>query len=186
MRWAVVTVLIVRLLFTATMYPQSSNQELTRRDGVLAKAFLKACDKLTTASVDFDGSGTPYQVEWWRCGSKTPNWETGRFPVHYVLIRPPKTKSQVMPLTLSNSGSSDEYFIDQLHLIDMPVVSRQLLLISGKYYESGHDAIQCLIERVADQFQCSTPIQARYSTQRQLRAHKSLLRKLDQYLNSPL
>jgi hypothetical protein len=186
MPWAVGIVFIVLFLFTATMYPQSSNQELTRRDGVLAKAFLKACDKLTTAAVDFDGSGDPYQVEWWRCGSKNPNWDTGRFPVHYVLIRPPKTKWQVLPLTLSNSGSSEEYFIDQLHLINIPVGSRQLLLISGKYYESDHGTIHCLLERVADQFQCSAPIEPRYSTERQLRVHKNLLRKLDQYLNSPL
>jgi hypothetical protein len=186
MPWAVGIVLIVLFLFTPTMYPQSSNQELTRRDGVIAKAFLKACDKLTTATVDFDGSGDPYQVEWWRCGSKNPNWDTGRFPVHYVLIRPPKSKWQVLPITLSNSGSSDEYFIDQLHRINIPVGSRQLLLISGKYYESDHGTIQCLLERVADQFQCSAHIQARYSTERQIRVHKSLLHKLDQYLNSPL
>jgi hypothetical protein len=47
-------------LFTVRLYPQASNRELTRRDGVLAKAFLKACDKLTTAAVDFDGSRDPY------------------------------------------------------------------------------------------------------------------------------
>jgi hypothetical protein len=186
MRWALGIVLIILFLFPESMYPQSSNQELTRRDGVLAKAFLKACDKLTTAAVDFDGTGDPYQVEWRRCGSRNPNWGTGRFPVHYVLIRPPKSKWQVLPLTLSNSGSSDEYFIDQLHLIDIPDGSRQLLLISGKYYESDQGTIQCLLERVADQFQCSSPIEPRYSTERQLRVHKSLVRKLNEYLSSPL
>jgi hypothetical protein len=185
MRWAPGIVLIVLFLFTASLYPQSSNRELTRRDGVAAKVFLKTCDKLTAAAVDFDGTGDPYQAEWWRCGSKNPNWETGQFPVHYVLIRPPKNKSEVLALTLSNSGSSDEYFIDQLHLIAIPADSRQLLFISGKYYETDQGTIQCVLERVADQFQCSASIEPRYSTERQLRVHKSVLRKLDQYLNSP-
>jgi hypothetical protein len=97
-------------------------------------------------------------------------------PVHYVLIRPPKTKWEVLPLTLSNSGSSDEYFIDQLHLIDIPLGSRQLVLISGKYYDS-HDScqgtIQCFLERLADEFKCSVPITPRYSTERQLRFIKA-------------
>jgi|GEM_PF-3969935 hypothetical protein len=186
MRWAPGTVLIVLLLLTESLYPQSTNRELTRRDGVLAKVFLKACNKLTTAAVDFDGSGNPYEVEWWRCGSKKPKWEAGKFPVHYVLIRPPKDKSQVLPLTLSNSGNSDEYFIDQLHLIDAPVGSRQLLLISGKYYESDQGHIECALERVSDQFECSASVEARYSPQEHLRFHgANLLRKLGQYLDSP-
>jgi hypothetical protein len=59
-RWALGIVLTVLFLFTVRLYPQASNRELTRRDGVLAKAFLKARDKLTTAAVDFDGSPDPY------------------------------------------------------------------------------------------------------------------------------
>ena len=59
-RWAFGIVVTVLFLFTVRLYPQASNRELTRRDGVLAKAFLKACDKLTTAAVDFDGSRDPY------------------------------------------------------------------------------------------------------------------------------
>jgi hypothetical protein len=185
LRWACGMALIVLFTFTPSMYPQSSNQELTRRYGVLANAFLKACEKLTTAAVDFDGSGDPYQVEWWRCGSRNPNRKTGQLPVHYVLIKPPKNKWQMLPLTLSNSGGSDEYFIDRLYLVDIPVSSRRLLLIAGKYYQADQGTIQCLLERVADQFQCS-PIEPRYSIERPLRVHKSLLRKLDEYLNSPL
>jgi hypothetical protein len=95
--WTQGIILIVVFLFTANLYSQSSNQELTRRDGMLAKALLKGCNKLTTAAVDFDGNDDPYQIEWWRCGSKNPNRETGRFPVHYVLIRLPKNKRQSAP-----------------------------------------------------------------------------------------
>jgi hypothetical protein len=182
MRWAPGTVLFVCFLFTASLYPQSSNRELTRRDGLLAKVFLKACDKLTSTAVDFDGSGDPYQVEWWRCGSRNPNWEAGQFPLHYVLIRPPKNKTQALALALSNSGSSDEYFIDQLQLIDIPLGSRQLLLISGKYYETNQGMIHCVLERVDEQFQCSVSIQPPYYTQLQLRVHeKGLLRKVGEY-----
>ena len=179
------TVLIVFLLFTANLYPQSSNLDLTRHNGLIAKAFLKSCERLTTVAVDFDGDGAPYQVEWWRCGSRNPNWEKGRFPVHYVLIRPPKNKWQVTPFSLSNTGSSDEYFIDQLRLIDIPIGARQLLAISGTYYKSDQGTIQCVLERVADQFQCSASIDPHYASERLLRVHRSLLRELEIFLNSP-
>ena len=182
MRWTLGTASVVFCLFTASLHAQSSNRELTRRDGLLAKVFLKACDKLATTAVDFDGTGDPYHVEWWRCGSKNPNWDAGQFPIHYVLIRPPKNKPQVLALTLGNSGSSDEYFIDQLDLIDSPVSSRQLLLMTGKYYKADQGRIQCALELVKDDFQCSPSIEPRYYTQQQLRVHeKSLLRKVGEY-----
>jgi len=182
MRWATGTVVIL-FIFAASLYPQSSYRDLTRRQGVLAKVFLKACDKLTTTPVDFDGTGDAYQVEWWRCGSKKPNWNIGEFPVHYVLIRPPKNKSHVRAFTLGNSGTSDEYFIDRLDLIDIPGGSRQLLLISGKYYETDQGTIQCVLARVEDDFQCSASIEPHYYTQQPLRVHeKNLFRKVDDYL----
>jgi hypothetical protein len=182
MRWAPGTV-VVLLIFAVSLYPQSSYRDLTRRDGVLAKVLLKACDRLTTTPVDFDGTGDAYQVEWWRCGSKMPNWNTGEFPVHYVLIRPPKNKSQVHALTLGNSGTSDEYFIDRLDLMDIPGGSRQLLLISGKYYETSQGKVQCVLMRIEGDFQCSSSIEPRYYVQQQLRIHeKNLFRKVDDYL----
>jgi hypothetical protein len=182
MRWAPGTV-VVLFIFAVSLYPQSSYRDLTRRDGVLAKVLLKACDRLTTTPVDFDGTGDAYQVEWWRCGSKTPNWNTGEFPVHYVLIRPPKNESQVHALTLGNSGTSDEYFIDRLDLMDIPGGSRQLLLISGKYYETSQGKVQCVLMRIEGDFQCSSSIEPRYYVQQQLRIHeKNLFRKVDDYL----
>lgn len=181
MRWAPGTVGVL-FIFAASLYPQSSYRDLTRRDGLLAKVLLKACDKLTTTSVDFDGTGDAYYVEWWRCGSKKPNWNTGEFPVHYVLIQPPKNQSQVYAFTLGNSGTSDEYFIDRLDLIDIPGASRQLLLISGKYYAPDEGTIQCVLARFEDNFRCSSSVELRYYNQEQLRVHeKSLFRKVDDY-----
>jgi hypothetical protein len=181
MRWARGTVLIVVVLFSIPLYSQS-DQEWALRNGELAKVFLKGCDKLTTTAVDFDGSGNSYRVEWWRCGPKNPNPKRGFFPVHYVVIQPPNGRSPVLGITLSNSGSSDEYFIDQLELIGLPSSSRQLLLVSGRYYQAQQGTIDCLVEYVADQLQCSPSSESRYSVQRHLRPHeKSFLRMLDEY-----
>jgi hypothetical protein len=165
------------------MYARPDNRDLTLRYGVLAKVFLKTCQRLTTTAVDFDGTGDTYRVEWWRCGPKNPNWNTGEFPVHYIQIRPPDNKSQASALTLGNSGVSDEYFIDHVNLIDFPGGSRQLLLISGKYYEGDQNRIQCVLERVEDQLQCSASIETRYYPQQELRVHeKSLFRNVEEYL----
>ena len=177
------TVSILVLLFSAPLHSQASDQELASRHGVFPKAFLKGCDKLSTTAVDFDGTGNSYHVEWWRCGSRNPNRKTGFFPVHYVLIRPPSGKSPALGITLSNSGSSDEYFIDRLQLIDLPSSSRQLLFVSAKYYEPKHGTVHCLVERVADQLECFPSPEPQYSAQQQLRPHeKSFLRKLDEYI----
>lgn len=167
----------------ARLYSQSGDQGLAARNGVLAKAFLKGCDRLTSTSVDFDGAGDPYRVEWWRCGPRSPNRKTGYFPVHYVVIRPPNSKPPMLGITLSNSGSSDDYFIDQLQLIHVPLSSRQLLLVSGRHYETEEGTIDCLVGVVADHLECSPPSEPRYSAQQRLRPHeKSFLRKLDEYL----
>jgi hypothetical protein len=181
MRWVAGLLFVVVFQLASSLYAQSSGGELALHEGMLASVFLKTCDKLTTAAVDFDGTGDRYQVEWWRCGSKKPDLDAGQFPIHYILIRPPRNKWQQLAVTLANSGNSDEYFIDQLHLI--PAGSRQLLLISSKYYDPDHGAFQCVLERTDDQFQCSSSIEYRYSTQLELRVHeKSILTKVEDYL----
>jgi hypothetical protein len=181
MRWAAGVVFIFVFPLASSLYAQSSTQELTLREGMLANVLLNTCDKLTTAAVDFDGTGLRYRVEWWRCGSKNPNLDAGQFPIHYILIQPPRNNWQQLAVTLSNSGNSDEYFIDQLHLVS--VGSRQLLLISGKYYNPDHDAFQCVLERVDDQFRCSSSIEYRHSTQLELRVHeKGILTKVEDYI----
>ena len=182
MRWAAGVVFFISVFPLASgLYAQSSTQELTLREGMLPNVVLNACDKLTTAAVDFDGTGDRYQVEWWRCGSKKPDRDAGQFPIHYILIQPPRDNWQQLAVTLANSGNSDEYFIDHLHLIS--VDPRQLLVISGKYYNPDHEAFQCVLERVEDQFRCSSFIEYRYSTQLELRAHeKGILTKVEGYL----
>jgi len=183
MRWnlgALLTAVI--LLSSLTLYSQSDDQELSPRNGLPANAFLKGCDKLTSTAVDFDGGGDSYRVEWWRCGPRAPNLKTGYFPVHYVVIRPPNNKPPMLGITLSNSGSSDEYFIDRLQLIDVPLSSRQLLLVSGRHYESGQSRVDCIVGRAADRWQCVPPPALRASAL-ELRPHeKSFLRKIDEYL----
>ena len=96
---------------------------------------MKGCVKLSATAVDFDGSGDQFHVEWWRCGSRTPNLRTGSFPGRMFWIRPPAGKSPALGVTLSNAGNSDEYFIDRLQLINVPLSSRQLLFVSTRYYE---------------------------------------------------
>jgi hypothetical protein len=172
------------LVCVAPLHSQSGELELAPRHGPFPKAFLKGCAKLSATAVDFDGSGNRFQVEWWRCGSRAPNRRTGAFPVHYVLIRPPAGKSPALGVTLSNAGNSDDYFIDRLQLIDVPLSSRQLLLVSARHYEDQQGKIDCILGRVADHLECSPSPEPQYSAQQELRPReKSFLRKLDEYIS---
>lgn len=192
------TALFLALAFVAPLRSQSGglDLDLALRHGSFPKALLKGCDKLSSTAVDFDGSGDPFHVEWWRCGSRTPNRKTGSFPVHYVVIRPPAGTSAVLGVTLTNAGNSDEYFIDRLQLIDDPLTSRQLLSVSAKYYEdrqphedrqdqeNHRGKIDCLLGRVADRLECSRAPESQYSAQQELRPHeKSFLRRFDEYIS---
>ena len=172
------------LVCVAPLHSQSGELELAPRHGPFPKAFLKGCAKLSATAVDFDGYGDRFHVEWWRCGSRTPNRRTGAFPVHYVLILPPAGKSPALGVTLSNAGNSDDYFIDRLQLIDVPLSSRQLLLVSARHYEDQQGKIDCILGRVADHLECSPSPEPQYSAQQELRPHeKSFLRKLDEYIS---
>jgi len=184
MRSTLAAALFLAFVLVAPLRSQSSESELAPRHGAFPKTFLKGCDKLSATAVDFDGSGDPFHVEWWRCGPKAPNRRTGSFPVHYVVIRPPAGKSPALAVTLSNAGNSDEYFIDRLRLIDLPLSSRQLLFVSARYYEYRQGQADCLLGRVADQLDCSAVPEPQYSAQQELRPHeKSFLRKLDEYIS---
>lgn len=184
MRLTLGAVLFLALLFVAPLHSQSGELELAPRHGSFPKAFLKGCARLSTSAIDFDGSGDLFHVEWWRCGSKTPNPRTGSFPVHYVLIQPPVGKSPALGVTLSNAGNSDEYFIDRLQLIDVPRSSRQLLSISARYYGDQQGEVDCILGRVADRLDCSASPESQYSARQELRPHeKSFFRKLDEYVS---
>lgn len=184
------TALFFALAFVAPLRSQSGDLDLALRHGSFPQALLKGCDKLSSTAVDFDGSGDPFHVEWWRCGSRTPNRKTGSFPVHYVVVRPPAGKSAVLGVTLTNAGDSDEYFIDRLQLVDDPLSSRQLLSVSARYYEDqpgrqDHQGkSECILGRVADGLDCSRAPESQYSAQQELRPHeKSFLRRLDDYIS---
>ena len=64
----------------APLHSQSGELELAPRHGPFPRAFLKGCAKLSATAVDFDGSGDRFQVEWWRCGPRTPNRQDRGFP----------------------------------------------------------------------------------------------------------
>src|SRR4029077_4702748 len=135
MRQAPGTVLIAVFVFafSANLRSGTNDFELTPRHGVPARAILRGCHKLESIAVDFDGNGDPYQAQWWRCGSSNPNRKKGRFPINYVLIQPPRGKAGGSAITLTNSGSSDEYFIEQPQKITLESGSRQFLLITSRY-----------------------------------------------------
>jgi hypothetical protein len=182
MRRLFLPLLIVFFGSALALYSQSAPDELTQRNGALASAFLKGCDKLTTAAVDFDGTSRRFQVEWWRCGGKNPDRNTGRFPVHYVVIRPP-AKSPAVGLTVTNAGISDEYFIDGLKVVSNAANSRQLLLISSKQYDAPEHT-RCILERISGRFECSPELEDSYLVQQELRPReKGFFRKLDEYFS---
>jgi hypothetical protein len=156
MRRAPGTVLIAVfvLAFSANLRSGANDFELTPRHGVPARVMLKGCHKLDSMAVDFDGNGDPYQAQWWRCGSKNPNWKKGRFPINYVLVQPPRSQTGRSGITLTNSGSSDQYFIEQPQKISIEPGSRQLLLVSGRYYDADQGKTSCLLGPVGGQFEC--------------------------------
>ena len=169
------------LAFSANLRSGENDYELTLRQGVPAKVILKGCHKLESIAVDFDGNGDPYQAQWWRCGSSNPNRKKGRFPISYVLIQPPRDKGG-RSATLTNSGSSDEYYIEQPQKITLESGSRQLLLISGRYYDAGEGKTSCLLEPVGEQFDCRPSETARVMDESSHK-QKSLFRKVDDFLS---
>ncbi len=184
MRRAPGTVFVVLVLvFSANLRAGTNDFELTPRHGVPARVILKGCHKLESMAVDFDGNGQPYQAQWWRCGSKNPDWKKGLFPINYVLVEPPAGKGGRSGITLTNSGSSDEYFIEQLEKINMESSSRQLLLVSGRYYDADQGKTSCLLEPVGDQFECRPSGENDEIAEQNARKHeKSLFHKVDDFL----
>jgi hypothetical protein len=178
-----ILIAVLVLAFSANLRSGANDYELTLRHGVPAKVFLKGCHKLESIAVDFDGTGDAYQAQWWRCGSKNPNWKRGRFPVHYVLVEPPGSKLGRSGITLTNSGSSDQYFIEKPQTISAEPGSRQLLLVSGRYYDTDQGKTFCLLGPVGEQFECWPPRENARIVEQSYRKHeKSLFRKLDDFL----
>ena len=179
--WTVLIAVFV-LAFGAKVRAGENDYELTLRQGVPAKVMLKGCHKLESIAVDFDGNGDPYQVQWWRCGSSSPNLKKGRFPISYVLIQPARGKTG-RSATLTNSGNSDEYFIEQPQKITPRPGSRQLLLISGRYYDVDEGTTSCLLEPVGEQFDCRPSLETARVMDENSHKQKSLFRKVDEFLS---
>jgi len=171
------------LAFSANLRSGENDYELTLRQGVPAKVILKGCHKLESIAVDFDGNGDPYQAQWWRCGSPNPNRKKGRFPINYVLIQPPRGEAGRSGATLTNSGNSDEYFIEQPQKITVGPDSRQLLLISGRYYDADEGKTSCLLGPVGEQFDCWPSLETARVMEESAHKQKSLFRKVDEFLS---
>ena len=169
--------------FSADLRSGVNDYELTPRHGVPPRLMLKGCHKLESIAVDFDGNGDPYQAQWWRCGSPSPNRKKGRFPINYVLIQPPRGKTGGAGITLSNAGRSDEYFIEEPQRIKIDSDSRQLLLVLGRYYNSDEGTASCLLGPLGGQFECWPPPETEKILEASSRKHeKSLFRKVDDFL----
>jgi hypothetical protein len=166
--------------FSANLRSGTNDFELTPRNGVPARVMLKGCHKLESIAVDFDGNGDPYQAQWWRCGS--PNRKKGRFPINYVLVQPPRSKAGSSAITLTNAGSSDEYFIEQPEKITMEG-SRQLLLVSGRYYDAEQGKTTCLLGPVGGEFDCWPSTETAKIVEESSKRDKSLFRKVDDFLS---
>jgi hypothetical protein len=175
------TFLILVLVFSTNLRSGVNDYELTPRHGVPARVMLKGCHKLESIAVDFDGNGDPYQAQWWRCGSQ--NRKKGRFPISYVLIQPPRSKAGSSGITLSNSGSSDEYFIEQPQRIKVESDPRELLLVSGRYYDAEQGETSCLLGPVGGQFECRSSGESETIVgQNSRKNEKSLFRRVDDFL----
>lgn len=181
MRRAPGTLLIAIFVFafSANLRSGTNDFELTPRQGTPARVMLKGCHKLESIAVDFDGNGDPYQAQWWRCGS--PNRKKGRFPINYVLVQPPQSKEGTAAVTLTNAGSSDEYFIEHPQKIDLDG-SRQLLLVSGRYYDAEQGKTSCLLGPVGEGFECWPPPETERIVEASSHKPKSLFRKVDEFL----
>jgi hypothetical protein len=184
MRRGLGTVLIAIFVFAfgANLRSGANDYELTPRHGVPARVMLKGCHKLESMAVDFDGNGDPYQAQWWRCGSQNPDRKKGLFPIHYVLIQPPRSKGGRSGVTLSNSGSSDEYFIEEPQRIKVESDPRELLLISGRYYDADQGKTSCLLGPIGEQFECWPYRENDGIVEETSRHEKSLSRKVDDFL----
>jgi hypothetical protein len=179
-------IIVFVLACSANVRSATDDFELTPRHGVPAKVILRGCHKLESITVDFDGNGDPYQAQWWRCGSQNPNRKKGRFPISYVLIRPPHGKLGGSAITLTNSGNSDEYFIEEPQKINIEPGpgSRQLLLVSGRYYDPDEGKTSCLLGPVGEQFQCwPSDERERLVEESSHKREKSLFRKVDEFLS---
>ena len=176
---AFVTIFV--LSFGTNLWSGSNDYELTPRHLEPPKALLKTCHRLEKVTVDFDGNGDPYSAQWWRCGPSNPNWKKGRFPINYVVIRPPRDKAFESATTLSNSGSSDEYFLERPQIIDVGQGGREALLISGHYYAASQDKSSCLLGPVEGEFACLPGEETARLVEQPPHAQKSLFRKVDEF-----
>lgn len=180
--WPIFITILV-LTFGVNLWSGANDYELTPRHLAPPKVLLKACHRLENIAVDFDGNRDPYHAQWWRCGASSPNPKKGRFPINYVVIRPPQDKVGELPITFSNSGSSDEYFLEKPQIINVGPAGREALLISGRHYAADQDKSSCLLGPVDGEFECLSPEETAKLVEEASHVQKSFFRKLDEFLS---
>lgn len=180
--WPVLIAIFV-FAFGANLWSGTNDYELTPRHLAPARVLLKTCHRLESIAVDFDGNGDPYRAQWWRCGSSTPNLKKGRFPINYVVIQPPKDKAGESAITFSNSGSSDDYFLERPQIIRVGPGTREALLVSGHYYAADEDKASCLLGPLDGEFECWPSQETARLVEQSSHIQKSFFRKLDEFLS---
>jgi hypothetical protein len=185
MRQGLGPILITFFLLTcgANLWSGANDYELTPRHLTPPKVLLKTCHRLESLSVDFDGNADPYHAQLWRCGPSNPNLKKGRFPINYVVIQPPRDKAGQSAITFSNSGSSDEYFLERPQIINVGPGGHEALLVSGRYYAADQDKSSCLLQPIGGVFECLPAEQTARFVGQTSHIQKSLFRKLDEFLS---
>jgi hypothetical protein len=181
LRPAFITIFV--LAFGANLWSGSNDYELTPRHLAPPKVLLKTCHRLENFAVDFDGNGDPYSAQWWRCGPSNPNWKKGRFPINYVVVQPPRDKAGEPAITLTNSGSSDEYFLERPQIINVGLGSREALLVSAHHYAADQDKSSCLLGPLDGEFECLPAEETARLVEQTSHVQKSFFRKLDEFLS---
>ena len=125
--------------------------------------------------------GLPIQSPGYGSQSNSPR-KKGRFPINYVLVRPPRDKEGAASITLSNAGSSAEYFLEQPQKIAFEPGSRELLLVSGRYYDTEEGKTSCLLGPVGQGFECWPTRETEKIVEASSHKQKSLFRKVDDFL----
>lgn len=108
---------------------------------------------LQRATLDFDGSGKPYLAEWYRCGVKSPRPKDEKFPRHYIVVRPPDNEPKTLAITFTNSGDSDQVFLEVMRAVNFQGL-KQALFVSAGSYDEAQGSSWCLLGLVDGELGC--------------------------------
>ncbi len=148
-RWLLAAVVFLSL----TPSLRAKDRELSPRYGLPHFSALTKCHVLKRATADFDGSGKPYLAEWYRCGVKNPRPKDEQFPRHYIVVRPPNDEPKTVAITFTNSGGSDQFFLDVMRAVNLQGL-KQALFVSAGSYDDSQGSSWCLLGLVDGELGC--------------------------------